>query len=66
MMDYLKVKDATRQNVQAILWYFEQGLYTDLGLKSVPIDYVQAVEALENKIKNDIKDWRTKLWTILQ
>jgi GNAT superfamily N-acetyltransferase len=51
----LKGEDATRQNVQAILWYFEQGLYTDLGLKSVPIDYVQAVEALENKIKNDIK-----------
>ena len=51
----LKGEDATKQNVQAILWYFEQGLYTDLGLKSVPIDYVQAVEVLENKIKNDIQ-----------
>ena len=51
----LKGKDATRQNVQAILWYFEQGLYTDLGLESIPIDYIQASEALENKIKNDKK-----------
>jgi hypothetical protein len=51
----LKGKDATRQNVQAILWYFEQGLYTDLGLESIPIDYIQASKALENKIKNDKK-----------
>jgi hypothetical protein len=51
----LKGKDATKQNVQAILWYFEQGLYTDLGLKSVPVDYVQATDVLEKKIINDTK-----------
>jgi hypothetical protein len=51
----LKGEDATKQNVQAILWYFEQGLYTDLGLKSVPVDYVQATDVLEKKIINDTK-----------
>ena len=28
-------------DVQAVLWYFEQGLYTKLGVKSEPASYAE-------------------------
>ena len=43
--------DYTKRNIQAILWYYEQGLYTDLGKQSIPLDYVQALATLNAKIK---------------
>ena len=42
------------RDTQAIRWYFEQGLYTKLGKKSVPKDYgTAAEEVLRAKQKND-------------
>ena len=39
-------------DTQAIRWYFEQGLYTKLGVKSVPKDYgTAAQEVLNQKLK---------------
>jgi len=42
------------RDTQAIRWYFEQGLYTKLGKKSVPKDYgTAAQEVLESKQSNN-------------
>lgn len=42
------------RDTQAIRWYFEQGLYTQLGKKSVPKDYgTAAQEVLEAKQSNN-------------
>jgi hypothetical protein len=39
--------------LQAVIWYFEQELWTKAGSKSPSFSYVTAVEALNSKIKTD-------------
>ena len=39
--------------LQAVIWYFEQELWTKAGSKSPSFSYVTAVDALNSKIKTD-------------
>ncbi len=43
------------RDTQAVLWYFEQGLYTKLGVKSEPKSYADAAETIIAKKANDIE-----------
>lgn len=52
MTDLSELVNKTVRDTQAIRWYFEQGLYTKLGVKSVPKDYgTAAQEVLDQKLK---------------
>ena len=52
MTDLSTLIGKTVGDTQAIRWYFEQGLYTKLGVKSVPKDYgTAAQEVLDQKLK---------------
>ena len=39
--------DLSKQDIQAILWYREQNLYTDLGVSSIPKKFSEGAEALD-------------------
>jgi hypothetical protein len=43
------------RDTQAVLWYFEQGLYTKLGVKSEPKSYADAAETIIAKKADDIE-----------
>ena len=43
------------RDTQAVLWYFEQGLYTKLGVKSEPKSYADAAETIIERKANDIE-----------
>jgi hypothetical protein len=42
------------RDTQAILWYFEQGLYTKIGVKSEPKSYADAAKSIIDRKTNDI------------
>ena len=51
-MDVVKDKAGfTKRDTQAVAWYYEQGLYTDLGVKSIPLDYEKASVRVVKEIK---------------
>jgi len=41
----------TKRDAQAVAWYYEQGLYTDLGVKSIPLDFEKASTRVVKEIK---------------
>tara|TARA_E500000081_G_C5979679_1_gene281900 strand:- start:386 stop:736 length:351 start_codon:yes stop_codon:yes gene_type:complete len=43
------------RDTQAVLWYFEQGLYTKLGVKSEPKSYADAAKTIIERKANDIE-----------
>ena len=43
------------RDTQAILWYFEQGLYTKIGVKSEPKSYADAAKSIIERKTNDIE-----------
>lgn len=43
------------RDTQAVLWYFEQGLYTKLGVKSEPKSYADAATTIIERKANDIE-----------
>ena len=42
-----------KRDIQAVLWYFEQGLYTKLGVKSEPKGYSDAIKSILKGRAND-------------
>ena len=42
------------RDTQAVLWYFEQGLYTKIGVKSEPKSYADAAKSIIDRKTNDI------------
>ena len=42
------------RDTQAVLWYFEQGLYTKIGVKSEPKSYADAAKSIIERKTNDI------------
>ena len=53
MTDLSNLIGKSVRDTQAIRWYLEQGLYTALGVRSVPKDYgTAAEEVLKEKIEN--------------
>ena len=65
MDDYIEQIRNTLQNeygitlnnrdTQAVLWYFEQGLYTKIGVKSEPKSYADAAKSIIERKTNDIE-----------
>tara|TARA_R100000773_G_scaffold44656_1_gene46977 strand:+ start:396 stop:2645 length:2250 start_codon:yes stop_codon:yes gene_type:complete len=54
MTDLSNLIGKTVRDTQAIRWYLEQGLYTALGVRSVPKDYATAAqEVLDQKLKTE-------------
>ena len=45
----------TSRDTQAVLWYFEQGLYTKLGVKSEPKSYKDAAESIIKRKTDDLQ-----------
>tara|TARA_R100001440_G_scaffold33068_2_gene51896 strand:- start:3291 stop:5237 length:1947 start_codon:yes stop_codon:yes gene_type:complete len=45
--------ELNNRDTQAVLWYFEQGLYTKLGVRSTPEDYETITKQLINEKTND-------------
>tara|TARA_R100000353_G_scaffold2386_1_gene3509 strand:- start:1196 stop:4441 length:3246 start_codon:yes stop_codon:yes gene_type:complete len=53
--DLSKLVGYNKRDVQAVKWYFEQGLYTNLGVKSDPKGYDEAIESILKRRANDTK-----------
>ena len=54
MTDLSNLIGKSVRDTQAIRWYLEQGLYTALGVRSVPKDYgTAAQEVLDQKLKTE-------------
>lgn len=47
--------ELNNRDTQAVLWYFEQGLYTKLGVRSEPTDYETITRTLIKGKSNDSK-----------
>jgi hypothetical protein len=43
------------RDTQAVLWYFEQGLYTKIGVKSEPKSYADAAKSIIERKANDFQ-----------
>ncbi len=43
------------RDIQAVLWYFEQGLFTKIGVKSEPKSYADAAKSIIERKTNDIE-----------
>ena len=39
----------SEQDIQAIMWYYEQSLYTDLGVRSIPESFSEGIGKLDGK-----------------
>lgn len=55
VIDELDEGDLSEQDTQAILWFFEQNLYTDLGVPSRPGSFGAASEKLENELRSGVR-----------
>ena len=53
--DLSKLVGYNKRDVQAVKWYFEQGLYTNLGVKSDPKGYDEAIESILKRRADDTK-----------
>jgi len=47
--------DLSEQDEQAILWFYEQGLFTDLGVDSRPGSFSEAAEVLKNELRSGVR-----------
>ena len=41
--------DLSEQDIQAIMWYYEQALYTDLGVRSIPESFSEGIGKLDGQ-----------------
>lgn len=48
-------QDLSEQDEQAILWFYEQGLFTDLGVGSRPGSFSEAAEVLKNELRSGVR-----------
>ena len=55
VIDEVEGGDLSEQDTQAILWFFEQNLYTDLGVPSRPGSFGAASEKLENELRSGVR-----------
>lgn len=55
VIDELGDGDLSEQDTQAVLWFFEQNLYTDLGVPSRPGSFGAASEKLENELRSGVR-----------
>jgi len=47
-------KNLSQRDIQAILWFFEQNLYTSLGVKSIPGSFSEGAENVIKQIRSGV------------
>lgn len=55
VIDELEGGDLSEQDTQAVLWFFEQNLYTDLGVPSRPGSFSAASEKIQNELRSGVR-----------
>jgi len=55
VIDDLGDGDLSEQDTQAVLWFFEQNLYTDLGVPSRPGSFSVASEKIQNELRPGVR-----------
>jgi len=55
MLDNLKEEGLSDQDAQAILWFYEQNLFTDLGVTSRPGSFSEAAETISNDLRPGVR-----------
>jgi len=55
MLDSIKEEGLTEQDAQAILWFYEQNLFTDLGVTSRPGSFSEAAEKIANELRSGVR-----------
>jgi hypothetical protein len=55
VIDELEGDNLSEQDTQAVLWFFEQNLYTDLGVPSRPGSFSAASEKIQNELRSGVR-----------
>jgi len=55
MLDNLKEEGLSDQDAQAVLWFYEQNLFTDLGVTSRPGSFSEAAETISNDLRPGVR-----------
>jgi len=55
VIDEVDEGDLSEQDAQAVLWFFEQNLYTDLGVPSRPGSFSAASEKIQNELRSGVR-----------
>ncbi len=55
VIDNLEGLGLSEQDAQAVLWFYEQGLFTDLGVVSRPGSFSQAMEKISNELRSGVR-----------
>ena len=55
MLDNMKEEGLSEQDAQAVLWFYEQNLFTDLGVTSRPGSFSEAAETISNDLRPGVR-----------
>ena len=55
LVDKLSGKGLSEQDAQAVLWFYEQNLFTDLGVLSRPGSFSEAAEKIGNDLRSGVR-----------
>ena len=55
VIDNLEGLGLSEQDAQAVLWFYEQGLFTDLGVVSRPGSFSEAMEKISNELRSGVR-----------
>jgi hypothetical protein len=55
VIDNLQGLGLSEQDAQAVLWFYEQGLFTDLGVVSRPGSFSEAMEKISNDLRSGVR-----------
>ena len=55
MLDNIGEEGLTEQDAQAVLWFYEQNLFTDLGVTSRPGSFSEAAEKIANELRSGVR-----------
>lgn len=55
VIDNLEGLGLSEQDAQAVLWFYEQGLFTDLGVVSRPGSFSEAMEKISNDLRSGVR-----------
>jgi hypothetical protein len=50
ILDNIAEQDVNLKDAQAVLWFYEQNLFTDLGVISRPGSFTKAAETISNDL----------------
>ena len=55
LVDKLKDEGLSEQDAQAVLWFYEQNLFTDLGVVSRPGSFSETAEKISNDLRSGVR-----------